>query len=196
MRLPDLPLSPKQARSVAEAEARLNIWQGSVRSGKTISSLLRWLIYVADPPTGPGVLVVVGKTLDTVYRNVFGPLMEPSLFGPLAKRVKYTRGASTATILGRPIEVITANDARAEASYGRSSANLIPVLIPFLTFPITLDLRGHAASVSPAPALAITNARARAAPSERPGPLSRPVRYSPRNRCSPACSRPSCAVRA
>ncbi|EFC80189.1 hypothetical protein FrEUN1fDRAFT_6718, partial [Parafrankia sp. EUN1f] len=108
-----LPLSPKQIRSVAESQARLNIWTGSVRSGKTISSLLRWLIYVANPPRG-GALVVVGKTLDTVYRNCFGPLQDPSLFGPIARLVKYTRGASTATILGRPIEIITANDARAE----------------------------------------------------------------------------------
>lgn len=113
MRLPDLPLSPKQILSIAEADARLCIWQGSVRSGKTVASLLRWLIYIADPPPG-GALVVVAKTLDTAYRNVFGPLMDPALFGPLAKLVHYTRGASTATILGRPIEIITANDVRAE----------------------------------------------------------------------------------
>ncbi|MGH3584837.1 MAG: PBSX family phage terminase large subunit, partial [Pseudonocardia sp.] len=36
------------------------------------------------------------------------------LFGEAAKLVKYTRGASVAYVLGRQVEVITANDAKAE----------------------------------------------------------------------------------
>jgi len=106
-------LSELQERSIAHSTARINVWCGAVRSGKTISSLLRWLTYVATAPRG-GALVVAGKTLDTVARNVFGPLQDPILFGPAARHVHYTRGASTATILGRTVEVITANDARAE----------------------------------------------------------------------------------
>jgi len=106
-------LSPKQERSIAHSTARLNIWSGSVRSGKTIASLLRWLTYVAQAPRG-GALVVSGKTLDSVARNVFGPLQDPAITGDYARLVKYTRGAATATILGRPVEVITANDVRAE----------------------------------------------------------------------------------
>lgn len=106
-------LSEAQERSLAWSSARINIWDGSVRSGKTIASLLRWLTYVADPPPG-GELVVSGKTFDTVARNVFGPLSDPTLFGEAAKHVSYTRGASTASILGRKVEVITANDVKAE----------------------------------------------------------------------------------
>lgn len=106
-------LSDKQERSIAHATARINIWSGAVRSGKTVASLLRWLMYVASAPRG-GALVVSGKTFDTVARNVFGPLQDPGIFGPFARHVHYTRGASTATILGRTVEVITANDARAE----------------------------------------------------------------------------------
>lgn len=106
-------LSDLQERSIAHSTARINIWSGAVRSGKTIASLLRWLEYVGHAPRG-GALVVSGKTLDTVARNVLGPLMDPAITGPAAKHVHYTRGASTATILGRHVEVITANDARAE----------------------------------------------------------------------------------
>ncbi|MCK9898147.1 hypothetical protein [Frankia sp. AgB32] len=113
MDLGALPLSPKQIRSISEANRRLNIWQGSVRSGKTISSLLRWLIFIADPPPS-GLLVIVGKTLDTVFRNVFEPLMDPAIFGEAARHVVYTRGAPTAKILGRRIEIITGNDVRSE----------------------------------------------------------------------------------
>lgn len=112
--MPELRLSEKQERSIAHAQARINLWTGSIRSGKTVASLIRWLIYVATAPHG-GQLVVTGKTFDTVARNVFGPLMDPAISGPAASLVKYTRGAGTATILGRQVEVITANDARAEA---------------------------------------------------------------------------------
>jgi PBSX family phage terminase large subunit len=107
-------MSDKQERSIAHANARINLWTGSIRSGKTIASLFRWLMYVAQAPRG-GQLVVTGKTYDTVARNVFGPLMDPAVTGAAAALVKYNRGASTASILGREVEVITANDARAEA---------------------------------------------------------------------------------
>jgi hypothetical protein len=36
------PLVGKQSTSVHNATARLNIWEGSVRSSKTICSLLAW----------------------------------------------------------------------------------------------------------------------------------------------------------
>jgi PBSX family phage terminase large subunit len=106
-------LSQLQEASIAQSTAKINVWQGAVRSGKTIASLLRWMIYVAQAPAG-GSLVVSGKTFDTVFRNVFGPLSDPAITGEYASLVSYTRGAPTASILGRTIEVITANDAKAE----------------------------------------------------------------------------------
>jgi PBSX family phage terminase large subunit len=106
-------LSAKQEASIAQSNAKINLWTGSVRSGKTVASLLRWLMYVADPPRG-GALVVSGKTFDTVYRNVFGPLTDPAVTGDVSKLIAYTRGAPTAMMLGREVEVITANDAKAE----------------------------------------------------------------------------------
>ena len=33
----------KQLDSILDSDARINIWQGSVSSGKTISSLIRWI---------------------------------------------------------------------------------------------------------------------------------------------------------
>lgn len=111
--MPEPRLSAKQEMSIAHANARVNIWTGAVRSGKTIASLLRWLMYVANAPRG-GQLMVGAKTLDTCSRNIFGPLMDPAITGEMARHIHYTRGAPTATILGRTIEVITANDSRAE----------------------------------------------------------------------------------
>lgn len=109
----DVVLSPAQGRSIAQAHGFLNLWTGPIRSGKSISSLIRWLLYLANPPAG-GVLLVTGKTMDTIYRNVFAPLQDPALFGPAARTVRYTRGAPTAQVLGRELEVISGSDAGSE----------------------------------------------------------------------------------
>ncbi|MEV5710160.1 PBSX family phage terminase large subunit [Actinoallomurus sp. NPDC052274] len=105
-------LSPAQIKSIAGSTRRINIWDGAIRSGKTMSSLLRWLIYVAQAP--PGELVISGRTAYTIGRNVFTPLADVALFGPLAAHTSYTLGAPTGTILGRLVHVIGANDVRAE----------------------------------------------------------------------------------
>lgn len=95
------------------SSGRVNILEGSIRSGKTIVSLLRWFIFVAFAPRG-GELVMVGRTRDALFRNVIKPMQDPSLFGALATQVQYTNGASTATILGRTVHILGASDAKAE----------------------------------------------------------------------------------
>lgn len=108
-----LPLSPRQIESIATADARVNLWHGAVRSGKTFASLLRWLAYVAEAPSG-GDLVIVGRTRESITRNVLGPLADPGRFGELAAHVHHTPGAPTATVLGRRVHVIGAGDRKAE----------------------------------------------------------------------------------
>lgn len=108
-----LDLSPKQGASIVHATARVNVWDGSVRSGKTIASLLAWVAFVAQAPEG-GELVMVGRTRDSIARNVFAPLADPALFGPIARLITYTPGAPTAVVLGRKVWVLGASDARAE----------------------------------------------------------------------------------
>ncbi|MEU3198496.1 PBSX family phage terminase large subunit [Streptomyces sp. NPDC006996] len=113
MTAPNLALSPKQIDSIMEARAFQNVWEGSVRSGKTIASLLGWLDFVADRPEG-GELVMVGRTRDSLGRNVFGPLTDPTIFGTLTRDIHYTTGAPTANVLGRTVHCLGANDAQAE----------------------------------------------------------------------------------
>lgn len=113
MMRPTQALSPKQIDSIVEARAFQNIWEGSVRSGKTIASLLAWLGFVADRPEG-GELVMVGRTRDSLARNVFGPLTDPSVFGKLSRDIHYTSGAPTANVLGVTVHCLGANDSQAE----------------------------------------------------------------------------------
>ncbi len=106
-------LSKRQHQSIAESTQRVNIWHGAIRSGKTFASLLRWLGYVASAPRG-GELVVIGRTRDSIARNVFAPLQDPALFGRFASQVRYTPGAASGTIFGRKVHVIGASDVKAE----------------------------------------------------------------------------------
>jgi PBSX family phage terminase large subunit len=100
-------------RSVAEATARVNIWEGSVRSGKTIASIVRWLTFLSRPPLG-GQYVMVGRTRDSIARNVFDVMQDPSIFGDLTDHIHYTAGAPTALILGRKVHVMGAHDVQSE----------------------------------------------------------------------------------
>jgi PBSX family phage terminase large subunit len=93
------PLVGKQRESVRLATARLNIWDGSVRSSKTISSLLRWLKFVRTASAGP--LLMIGKTERTLKRNIIDPLVE--MLGE--KRCKFTAGSGELHLLGRTVYV-------------------------------------------------------------------------------------------
>lgn len=108
----------KQWRSIGQANARadhqqINLWHGAVRSGKTIGSLVRFLMAIAAAPS-TGEIVLIGRTRDTIYRNIIAPMMDAKIFGMYVGHIDYNRGAPTATILGRTVHIIGASDARAE----------------------------------------------------------------------------------
>lgn len=102
------PLSGKSLQSVRLADARLNLWEGSVRSSKTISSLLAWLKYVREGP--PGNLLMVGKTERTLKRNIIDPLTE--MLGK--KRCRHVEGSGELWLLGRRVYTAGANDERSQ----------------------------------------------------------------------------------
>lgn len=100
-------LSNKQKDSILDATCRICVWEGSIRSGKTIASILKWLHYVQTGPRGP--LAIIGRTRDTIARNVLDVIAD---IAPGA--ISFNRGAPTCRILGRLIHVIGASDAKAE----------------------------------------------------------------------------------
>jgi PBSX family phage terminase large subunit len=102
------PLVGKQLDSYRLADARLNIWDGSVRSSKTIISLLVWIEFVRKAPPGP--LLMVGKTERTLRRNIIDVLVE--MLGD--KRCHLVAGTGELFLLGRKIYIVGANDERAQ----------------------------------------------------------------------------------
>lgn len=88
---------------------RINILDGSVRSGKTYSSLILWAMWIATMPMD-GRFLMVGRTLTTLKRNCLEPLQQ--LLG--TNNMRYTIASKHATILGHSVELEGANDAQAE----------------------------------------------------------------------------------
>jgi len=99
----------KQVRSVLDSNARINIWHGSVRSGKTVLSLIRWIMYITNFQNASGAFVMVGKTERTLYRNILYPLIEV-----FQSQVNVARGSAEAVIFGVRVLLVGANDERAE----------------------------------------------------------------------------------
>lgn len=100
--------SRKQLDVIANSTARMNILDGSVRSGKTISSLVAWIMFVSEAP--PGELLMVGKTERTLKRNILDVLEQ--MVG--SRYFKYNLGSGEATLFGRRIYLVGANDMRSE----------------------------------------------------------------------------------
>ncbi|MFF0512437.1 PBSX family phage terminase large subunit [Streptomyces sp. NPDC004250] len=101
------PLAGKALRATQLAAARGNLWEGAVRSGKTIGSIMVWLRYIRTGP--PGALLMVGKTERTLKRNIIDVIVQ--MIGK--KRCDYRAGAGEVVIFGRTIYVAGANDERA-----------------------------------------------------------------------------------
>lgn len=101
--------SALQIKSFKESDAKINIWEGAVRSGKTYISLWRFITELSEGPEGEYVLIA--RTYDSFRRNVL-PLLE-SMIG--VKDVNWKGGHRTMNIYGKTIHVIGADDERAES---------------------------------------------------------------------------------
>lgn len=98
----------KQSQSAQLATARHNVWEGAVRSSKTVSSILKWLEYVRTGP--PGALLMAGKTERTLKRNIIDPI--EAMVGK--KRCVFKIGAGEVDLLGRTVYVAGANNEAAQ----------------------------------------------------------------------------------
>lgn len=104
-----MELSPKQRDFLLHSNSRINIAFGSVRSGKTLVSLLRWLHIVATAPDGSN-LLMAAKTERTLRRNILDLIME--LVDP--EDFRLNSGLGECTIYGKKIYLVGANDERSE----------------------------------------------------------------------------------
>ncbi len=106
-------LNPKQEKFILEVinneTKRINLLQGSVRSGKTYISLIAWIIMVCEYPKN-ALFLMVGKTLTSLKRNCLCLLEE------LCPKEDFSVSISKkeAILFGRRIFLEGVNDKRAE----------------------------------------------------------------------------------
>ncbi|WP_440250071.1 PBSX family phage terminase large subunit [Clostridium sp.] len=104
-------LSKKQLQFLLTSDARINIADGAIRSGKTFVFNLRWLDYIVNGPRG--ILLMAGKTIRTLERNVLKA--ENGLFDLVGEgNYKYNGSTGELEIAGRKIICIGASDERSE----------------------------------------------------------------------------------
>ena len=103
-----IDLSEKQIFSLKDSNAKINIWEGAVRSGKTYISIWRFLKELTYGPKGE--YAIITRTFDSFKRNIL-PLMS-DLIGADAK---YYYGKREMNVWGKTVHVIGAEDERAEA---------------------------------------------------------------------------------
>ena len=105
--------SPKQQQALMALKSgrlrRLNIFEGSVRSGKTYISMIMWGFWVAGSPQESGYLMA-GKTLTTLKRNVLEPMC--GIFGG---NFTYSLSKKEARLFGRRVYLEGAANAEAES---------------------------------------------------------------------------------
>lgn len=89
-------------------DSRINILEGSVRSGKTVTMIPKWLRYIIEGPEG--LLVMTGVSKDTIYDNVLRDLFDT--VG--SDNYSYNRQNGELNIFARDIKVIGAKDEGAE----------------------------------------------------------------------------------
>ena len=104
-----MKLTPRQKDFLLSKGKRINLLSGSVRSGKTFISLLKFALVVADAPINHE-FIIVGKTVTSLKRNCLN-LLE-SFVG--TKNFYYSVSNKTAKLFGRTVYLEGANDERAE----------------------------------------------------------------------------------
>lgn len=102
-----MKLTKKQKEALRGSTARINLYYGSVRSGKTILSMLWWCAFVKSKSADSNFLMV-GKTLTTLKNNILCELqkLEPSF--------NFSISQKKASLYGRTIWLEGANDERSE----------------------------------------------------------------------------------
>lgn len=111
-----MPTSPKQNQSFCEATHRFNIWVGAVSSGKTYSSIERFIYDLRYGPPGDAMIIGVNRT--SIQRNILTHLY---------KRLGFpcpTEKASASKLYGRQVWFVGAPDISAVSTIQGSTLAL------------------------------------------------------------------------
>lgn len=100
-------ITTKQRQFLLEPFSRINLLEGSVRSGKTYISLIKWAMFVRSRPQGE-LFMMVGKTREALQFNCVGLLEDLA-----GADFKCNARSNVGYLYGREIRLLGANDEKA-----------------------------------------------------------------------------------
>lgn len=100
-------ITTKQRQFLLEPFCRINLLEGSVRSGKTWISLVKWAMFVRSRPQGE-LFMMVGKTREALQFNCVGLLEDLA-----GADFKCNARSNVGYLYGREIRLLGANDEKA-----------------------------------------------------------------------------------
>lgn len=100
-------LTDRQIYFLQNSNSRINLSEGAVRSGKTVSSNLRWLEYILQSGPAKGEYLMFGKTERTLRRNIITPMQQL-----LGSSLRVNQGQGEIKVGGKLIYLAGASDER------------------------------------------------------------------------------------
>lgn len=104
-----MALSKRQKLALMRSTAPINIWYGSVRSSKTFAQIWDFIARMSIS-SGDGANIVIGYSTNTVWRNIFQPILSRPEFAAVAPHLSYRRNAPEGTLFGKRFAVVGANN--------------------------------------------------------------------------------------
>ena len=118
-----LPLSPKQIEFIENSVAHWNLAHGSVRSGKTVGTLFRFMQAVYDCPDSA--IWMVGHTADTIYQNAIRLLLESEQLAMYRPYCTWFAGKRQLRFIDKTISTLGAKDEGAIGQFQGKTMSLV-----------------------------------------------------------------------
>jgi PBSX family phage terminase large subunit len=109
------PFAPKQLEFILKSTKRWNLAHGSVRSGKTVCTLFRFMQAVDQCPDSQ--IYMVGHSSDTIYRNAVRLILESPQMGIFKPFCSWQSGKRVLTYKDKKIQTLGAKDEGAIGSF-------------------------------------------------------------------------------
>lgn len=115
--------APKQMEFIVKSTAKWNLAHGSVRSGKTVCTLFRFMQACAECPDSQ--IFMVGHTIDTIYQNAVRLIMESPQLAIFKPFCTYFPGKKQLTFRDKTISLLGAKDEGAIAGIQGKTFSLV-----------------------------------------------------------------------
>jgi len=118
-----LPFSPKQMDFIVNSTAKWNLAHGSVRTGKTVCTLFRFLQAAYECPDSQ--IFMVGHTSDTIYQNAIRLVLESPQFEIFRPFCTWQAGKRQLKLFNKSIQTLGAKDEGALGQFQGKTFSLV-----------------------------------------------------------------------